>query len=413
MKRVTKRVAILLLLLALALCVTNSVKPKEAQATDNWSWTIICWDTYDGGVPVTDIYLRASYNGAAQYDFRLGPGGCIDAMRWRAGSTYHLLSPTSVGEHVDRVIQWGFWGADLYDPHDGLVDQQNYFNINLAGSHGRGIPADSFVAANEIFTPTMSVVVNGNVVDVYSVPQDPWWQAHVPNQAGKIACLTRYEMVGYGALKMRRVIRVCEATSPNHDSEDPFEMNIRAWTPFMKSAETFTAIAYEMNTSGQPVNPVYSGNITSNQLMSSTNGYAVVFNGQNPYSMPAVGFVFGNDTPVRYTGSGGNAWLNVHEWDTGICPIPVLKVYDCPPGSIVDQTYFIVARPVCCVSLRNMVVNLASQVPPMTIYGPDYDYDDQDPTEDELLDILDDFDDILNTNPTAAMRTRHLGNLLP
>ena len=411
MKRTMKRVAILLLLLGITLGVTASVKPKEATAA-GWTWSCYTYTYYEGDVQVKDIWMRAWYNGVGLYDFRLGPGGCIDMMRWVPASCRPLISPTSVGEHVDRVVQWCFWSDELLDPHAGLANQQNWFNINQAGSHGRDIPADGFVAANEIFTPTMSVVINGSTVDVYSVPQDPWWQAHVPNQAGKIASLTRYEMQSLGTLKVRRVIRTCEATSPNHDPDDPYDLRFEAWTPFKKSADTFTAIALEMNASGQPVNPAYSGNITSNQLMSSTNGYAVVFNGQNPYSMPAVGFVFGNDTPVRYTGSGGNAWLNVHEWDTGICPIPVLKVYDCPPGSIVDQTYFIVARPVCCVSLRNMVVNLASQVPPMTIYGPDYDYDDQDPTEDELLDILDDFDDILNTNPTAAMRTRHLGNLL-
>ena len=454
MKRVTKRVVILLLLLGLAFCVTTSVKPKQAEATVGWSW----WFSTPNG----DIWMRSLYNDAVKIDYRVGAGGCINFVRWVPHNWQPLLADSSKGEHVDRVIQWCFWGLcdplvaspanpeteQMYDyheeliPYDGTVHRCG-FNMNQAGSHGRDDLADPYVAGGDIFAPSMNVTFNNTtkVVEVYTVQQDNWWQIHNDNQSGKIAAYIRYEGMSYGVLKVRRVVLVPDVDGDDDDLVSPnynpavdatFNLGLDLWTPLLWSDDAFNAATILLESNGVPsTSSSYSfvaQFAAQNFVVGSTNGYGVAYQ-LDEVGMPHFAIVFGKNNALAisdqnglpYNGTGGGiVYHTVFNSGSGTHPDnspdkliiidPTLTIQECKPGVLIDQTFFIVGYHCTSPSYKNLLDNLvtnnSSALQPK-VYAPNANLPGDLATIKASL--------IANraVDATPTMRTEHLGNLLP
>lgn len=393
-----QQVALAQFALSALLCLTVSNR-----CAAQWSWNM----NNDG----TNIWLQSTHNGQAMFDYQLGAGGAIGAMRDNQNSNQALLAQSYAGEATDRIIQSTAWSQNIQNDIE-KSGYQYYDRFNLTqGGTGSGM-----------FAPTMQVMVNpsANTVDVYSVARDQWLTAQQPHIQSQFSSLTRYEMKDNGVLGVRRVIRVGDVTL--HGSPTEFEqLYLEAWTPFRQKG-IFDSMTRSIDAVGN-IDPNYSYKGDGSFPMypgwrvEDTEGYAVVYKAKKPEENTAVGVVFGKEQ-VEYVGfDGDNAnndrfVLNSMGWDfgsdEGIAVLPGIefnrKDLDNPvlAGSIIDQSFNIVPRHALDGELAGLLTDLVGETPAPILYSPDYSFSG------ELAGIVAQ----LNTNLTlTGARTNQLGGM--
>jgi hypothetical protein len=342
--------------LGLLLCLLATRLPAE------WSWA----QRSDG----TDLWLTASQDGTARFDLRLGAAGSIAELKYLPAANQDLLANPYGNNDTDRVVQWTLW-SDSYSAVSGGVSEP--FNEDLAGS-GDGT-----------FSPTIAVQPAGQLVDVYSVPQDQWDRSLDAAMQARYSALTRYEMLPNGVLKVRRVVLTGDISN-QPDGGRSYDVYFEEWNPFKVNDATFNAFALSLDNAGNP-DWWYQAdyNIPYYQYLPATNsfGYAVIYQESAWQTMPVIGIVFGTkelnvapDSELAMT--SGRHVFNSMGWgedtpdDQGIALLPALQLFDVPSQSVIDYTYYLVLRPGADAALKSDLESLSASAPAPALYGPNH-----------------------------------------
>jgi len=372
----------------LLLCLLAGRLPAQ------WAWT--------QGADGTDVWLTATQDGTALFDLRVGAAGAISQLNYRPNHSQDLLANPYGDNDTDRVIQWTLW-SDTYAAVSDTGPEP--FNEDLAGS-GDGT-----------FSPTVAVNSTGQVLDVYSVPQDQWDRALNGVMQARYSSLTRYEMLPDGVLKVRRVV-LTGAIANEPDGGSRYDVYFEEWNPFRVDGNSFDAFALSLDAGGIPDWWYQAGdNIPYYQYLPATNsfGYAVIYQAAAWQTMPVIGVVFGaKDLSVasdaELVNTSGRHVFNSMGWgagtpeDQGIALLPALQLFDVPSGSVIDTTYYLVLRPFADAALKSELESLAASAPAPSLYGPSHAFSG------ELGGIV----ATLNRNLNASgIRTDHLASLLP
>ena len=318
-----------------------------------WNWRI--------GDKGEDVWLYAGLDGTLAYSFKIGAGGAIAAMNEEWGGTRPLLSPSFQGEHTDRIIQWTAWSNDITHEVSGLPKLEWRFNVTQGGCF------------DGTLSPVMEVAIDRHLqrIDVYSVPQEQWKTQQREAMQCKLSSLTRYELLPEGVLKIRRVMRI-GPVKLNGTITKFGHLYIEAWTPFLRSPETFDAVSTEVDEEGQVSKGFKTGKEFSNYPhidVTTTSGYAVAYCQDHAEQKTAVGLVFGK-RQIEAAQSGNIHQLNLMQWDDGIGILPAVTVRDVEPGSIIEQTLYVVARKGLGRNMRDVLMSLATKIPPPRILRP-------------------------------------------
>ena len=331
-----------------------------ARAAAAWSWT--------QHRDASDLWLTASRDGAELFDLRLGAGGSIAELRYHPSDDQELLANPYGDNDTDRVIQWTLW-SDTYAAESGGVSEP--FNEDLAGS------------GDNAFSPAIAVKSGHTVVEVYAVPQDQWDQSLNSAMQARYSCLTRYEMLPDGVLKVRRVV-LTGAIAHETDGGGVYDVYFEEWSPFKVGENLFDAYALSLDSAGAP-NWWYRANynIPYYQYLpvKDSFGYAMIYHESGLQTMPVIGVVFGTQELRIVSGAGASAPVGRHVFnsmgwgsetpdDQGIALLPALEMFNVPSQSVIDYTYYFVLRPHADASLKPELEALAAAAPAPVLYGP-------------------------------------------
>lgn len=393
-----------------------------------------------------DLWIRTYYNGAAQFDFKIGGGGAISELRgfyYNQTQVYSLLAPPSCSESTDKVVQAVFWDNGIglrpdiktgwkEDPANNIhLYSLRLWNINQAGTANQETPGTCPATnATEIYSPVANVQAaylgNSVQVDVYSTPTDQWVPTVGKHMAGKVSMLTRYKVVGPGALMIRRVMLLGETTYEGLVFTKPNQYTINANNPLRLFDGTYYPYGYEtasiaFDSTGAPTQDALT--TATGYALTAENipsGYVVAHRaGSAASTSPTMGVVFGNKAMKGYDAglakNYGNYYVNVTQasnahalyvtpeirWDkaaTGGTAWPQQPVF----GGIVDQYQLLFPGPGLSSSLKSDLDYYADKVPGPKYFGPcSVPYLD----EPGVKDIA----GILQANmKRAGMRTQHL-----
>jgi hypothetical protein len=337
----------------LMVAVSTSASMAEEIRAVGWTWEI--------NGKGDDLRLDASLDGSLAYSYRIGAGGAIVAMNEGTAGARPLLSPSFQGEHTDRIIQWTAWSDDITHEVSTLPKFEWRFNITQGGCF------------DGTLSPVIKVVIDRphQMLDVYSVPQDQWKTEQRQAMQCKLPSLTRYELLPGGVLKIRRVIRIGPITLDGRSAKFS-QLYVEAWTPFLRSPETFDAVATEIDDEGHISKGFKTGKEFRNypQIdVTTTAGYAVVYDHNHPDQKTAVGIVFGK-RQIDQSRKGNVYKLNLMQWENGIAILPAMTMKDVETGSIVEQTLYLVARKSVGRDIRDVLIDYTNQAQPPRILNP-------------------------------------------
>ncbi|MFI5534054.1 hypothetical protein ACIA8O_36495 [Kitasatospora sp. NPDC051853] len=348
----TRRSVLAVLAATVAAAVLPAVATAPpAAATTGWSWQLF---TYNG-----DVWQRSSYNGTAQFDFRLGAGGSIAEMRYCPAGYRALLSPSYAGEETDRVVQSVLWGMST-------ADKAHYYdrwNIDQAGN-----------MAGE-FTRTVAVEQpNATTTDVWTIADKQWIDGLTSRYAGSdtVPQLTRYTRLDNGALQIRRVVRIPKIVDGGVTQANQ-AFYLENWVPFMNSSDTFDALATSLDANGNPATwyPAASVPDYPETPVTGTTGYSVVFKQGATATSPNVAVV---QSTGNGTTSGTSATLthvrNSLPWVNGIGALPGVHITNSQTDSIIDYTVRIVPNGALNAAVAADLAAQVGQVPAPALYGP-------------------------------------------
>lgn len=303
-----------------------------------------------------------------QFNLRLGAAGSIAELEYGPNGGQDLLANPYGNNDTDRVVQWTLWSDSYSAISDGVSEP---FNEDLAGS-GDGT-----------FSPTVAVRSGRGFVDVYAVPQDQWDRTLDGSMQARYSCLTRYEMLPNGVLKVRRVV-LTGRVSNQADGGGVYDVYFEEWNPLKAGDGSFDAYALSLDSAGTP-DWWYRANynIPYYQYLPVENsfGYALAYSESALQTMPVIGVVFGTRELRIVSAPGVSAPLGRHVFnsmgwgsetpdDQGISLLPALEMFDVPSGSVIDYTYLLVLRPNADASLKSELETLAASVPAPVLYGP-------------------------------------------
>ncbi|MEU7746938.1 hypothetical protein [Nonomuraea sp. NPDC049158] len=347
------RRAVLASAAALPLIVAVATPATAAAKAKGWSWKLF----KDG----TDVWQRNYWNGGEQFDFRLGGGGCVPQMRHCPSGYRALLSPTYEGEETDRVMQAVLWGLNV-EAATNVLDRR--WNVNQAGTRPGA------------YQRTVRVErTNSTTTDVWTIADRQWYAELVADFAGSDAVpqLTRYTRLAGGALEIRRVIRLPKVVNAGTTVAD-VEFYLENWLPFLRSTDTFTALAMRLDANGDPSEwyrageniPYYPWTPTG-----GTSGYAMVFKEGAHRTTPNVAVVFSKNPGTKYATSA--VFENVRnsmDWDTGIGVLPGAHITGGEAGSILDYTIRIAPNGGTTAGLVTDLNAQVAAIRPPALYGP-------------------------------------------
>ncbi|SDT08557.1 hypothetical protein SAMN05216371_1255 [Streptomyces sp. TLI_053] len=324
-----------------------------AAATTGWTWQAF---TYNG-----DFWQRSSYNGVAQFDYRLGAGGSIAEMRYCPAGYRALLSPSYAGEETDRVVQSVLWGMDTA-PKERYYDR---WNIDQAGNMAGA------------FTRTIAVEQpNATTTDVWTVADLQWISGLTGRFAGSdtVPQLTRYTRLDNGALQIRRVLRIPKIVD-NGATLTNQAFYLENWVPFMRSSDTFDALATSLNADGSPGTwyPAASVPDYPETPVAGTTGYSVVFKQGATTAGPNVAVVQSTGAGQKFgTAAALTPVRNSLPWSNGIGALPGVHITNSQTDSIIDFTVRIVPNGTLNAAVAAGLADQVNQVPAPTLYGPGY-----------------------------------------
>jgi hypothetical protein len=280
-----------------------------------------------------DIWLEFQGPNHDSYRARIATGGAIGNLQ--NGQGIELLSPSFRNEKTDRIIQWTWWSGSLATALPELQPFERRFNVTQGGDFSGRL------------SPTVTVDLAPNGIDVYSRSIDNWLPVQQRHLRGGFSALTRYRIVGPGLLLVRRVLLVGRVELDGVEGSLN-KSYLEGWTPVNRSV--YNAYALGISSGGQP-NWWYSAgnNIPTypNTPVTETNGYAMAYRADQTSDHEVFGIVFGKKHPETCSSSGVTqtehdvALLNSMTWDTGFGILPAVSLNDIEKGDLVDISYAI------------------------------------------------------------------------
>jgi autotransporter-associated beta strand protein len=353
-------------------------------AQTNWNQAI------SPGAPLpSDITLTSVTGGANQFELTTGAGGSLVRIRsLQAGNKDVMPSGTSI---MEPNFHWGLTAGTALDDGDPATDDR--FHLRQTGGSGQRL------------APVMQVerdFASGRV-DVHAVARDQWsphLRAAVASQASHF---TRYETLADGSIKVRRIIRFCEASvngAPLDVSAPYFEETL----PF--HAGNFNRLAERLTSTGSPRDVYTQGsNIPQDAAtdVSSTNGYVVIYNNANAFNATVVGVVFGK----TQTAAPNQMIVNYSDDSTRVSVRPGIRLFDAHPGAILDFTYHLVPGYALNATFASRINTLVAATPAPVVYPPGHDFTG------ELAAIVQRLNDNLSLTGTRTDRLGHDVTPLP
>ncbi len=328
-------------------CVLFLAIATSANAQTTWSSSV------SPGSPFpSDLWLTSTKSGQNQFDLALGAGGSIVRMRASVESSKEIIPTGSTITGVNT--QWGLMGPVALD--DGNAATDDRFYICQAGTSKQRV------------APVMQIEKNATTqaVDVYSVAQDQW-ATHLQSAVqSKFSGLVRYEPMSDGSIKVRRVIRIGDATVNGVplDISAPYFENMHTF-----HVSNFNALAASLTPSGALGEYYHQGsNIPQNAQtdITQTSGYAVIYNRDDIVNRAAVGVVFGKTQMA----SPNQCVVNYSDSTSAISVRPGIRLYNATPGSILDVTYYLVPGYGINAALYSRLTTLVAATPPPVLYPP-------------------------------------------
>ena len=322
------------------------------QRPARWKWSML----HQGD----DVRLECSSGAKIGYSFTIGAGGGISAIDDLDSKPQSLLAPTFKGEHTDRIVQWTAWCDDIVSDIKTAAPSAGRFNITQGGD------------VEGSFATIVDVVPDekNHRLDVFAVPQEQWKVEQQKEIHCRLSCLTRYDLLPEGVLKISRFIRIGKVTL--HGKPTRFNrLYVEGWTPFLRSPKAFDAVATGLDGNGVPTRSYATGKAFPyypNIDATASAGYAVAFNDKHPKGT-ALGVVFGSKPPTP-AGKQNQCLLNLMEWDDGVAILPGVVFHDVEQGSIVEQTIYLLARPGLSKEMRDLLTATAASASPPTLHAP-------------------------------------------
>jgi hypothetical protein len=297
-----------------------------------------------------DLFLRQLSDGAPEFDFYLGGGGCIQSINSAQGNLLSSSDPAAslTGDEVGQLL---CWCLDISTPPiTGVPDTR--WNINQAGD-----------TAGQ-FQPI--VVVNysqtNQTLDVWSVGAWQWFSQLQAFLSGNVPLLTRYQLLPNGVLGIRRVLISPYARSNAYDF---FLQNYLPLNPL------FSTVAYRFDQNNKAdvhFDPVPGPGISRNTPAST--GFCVT--GDPAVGQAQIAQVWGTAAPLNNTGA-----VVTTSFQSGATPeyvesTPQLDINPCLPGTVIDWTMYVIARPPGS-DPSELVATIGSclaTIPPPAIYAP-------------------------------------------
>jgi len=288
---------------------------------------------------------------------------------------------------------------------------------------------------SNIFSPTVTVqaanIGNTVQVDVYSVPENQWLDTVENHMAGRVSMLTRYKVVGHGALMIRRVMMLGELF--HEGAVQPYmDLAITSWNPFIQSTSSYPygvdKFSLALDSSGLPTDG--AGSTATNfpvggkfdKTNDMTPGYVVLYNSAQISTGSALGIAFGTQgikARVAQTSTAfGNYYVNPQyffnqfltlttdlKWYQAQSPGAAGITYYQPlAGSIIDQYQLVIPTEGMNAGFKSRLELDTALIPAPNLYCPDALVDGGD-----LATIV----DRLRTNmKRSGSRTQHLRDLV-
>lgn len=359
----------------------------SASSMAGWTWQLL--------TPGSDIWMRNYYNGVAQFDFRLGAGGCVPQMRYAPNNFQALLAP-QLGTETDRVMQAVLWGLNVVAADPNPADRR--WNVNQAGNR-----VGQFTRVVAVQQPTAATT------DVYTIADRQWYPGLQDDYAGSdtVPQLTRYTRMAGGVLHIRRVVRLPRVVNGGVVVNNA-QFYLENWLPFMRSSQVFSALALGLDGSGAPnwwyragFNiPDYPWTPTAN-----TNGYAVVYKEGAHFTTRVVGVTFSQSAGQTFSTSATmENVLNSLDRNDAIMILPGVRITGTQAGSILDYSFRIVTSPFSNVAFVAKLQSHSNGIQQPALYGPSY------PFTGALANIVNTLRNLVNSG--AGTRTNHLAPLL-
>jgi hypothetical protein len=305
------------------------------------------------------LWMRSFYQGAAQFDWRIGGGGALSELR-DAQAGYERLLAESPHNMTDRIIQWVLWGKDIQlDP----ADRNTRMDVNQAGNY------------ENVFAPVMTVssstAAGHCLVTVRSNPKNQWFNRHDARLHANLSAITNYDFGG-GVLTINRYVLVNRLMK---DGRDILASNIyfEGWSTFRGyesySPRGFDRLVLRFNNAGTPVHWYrHNQNVPAypKTPLSATAGYATVINPALGTGYPSMSLIFGTaaDTP------GIKRMLNFMDFTSGIGILPAVEGDRVPVGSMITQQLKVYMTRGVYPLLDAQLRNLSDSIAPAQIYGP-------------------------------------------
>lgn len=351
-----------------------------------WTWRIVEDE-------MNNLWMRSYLGGVAQFDYRVGAGGCIAEMRACYLGNEQLLCPTWVNSAYhdrDNVLMWVMWAGATIDGASDEEDSNSWkkrWNVNQAGGH------DGFAPVSEV---VVDVTLQGGVIEVFSQSDEQFivgYDDTFRSTQGPdwVSQHVRYDLLDKGVLKIthtsviptihRNNIIVHRGTAPGQNYHYAY---FEKWSTFFAAPNgRFNGLARKLTENGSPDQWFQFGqNMPSYQdePLSTTSGYAVAFQvgGYASGEWPVVGVVSGTKDMevVGAAAASAEAYQNFFEWigagELGyVAILPACNLELPMHGSVVVYETYLLARASSDGEFVKDLNFYSEKVTPPRVYGPE------------------------------------------
>ena len=283
-----------------------------------------------------DIWLKTLYKKQPQFDFRIGAGGSLAEIRQLKGKKPQALLATSpYGRLADQQVQWSLAAEKLVRKLPGVPASGWTYQVAQGLGYDNG------------YAPTVAVLVNedGCQVDIYATPKEQYrpeqrgvWQGSFPN-------LTRYRVIGPGALAVRQVLRVSGAKA---DGKLTALENVRLQTSIPLIKPQFNQIGLGLDIHHQPKRSYRIGAsfpAFADWSQDKSDPLLLAYDSKSLSERAALIVGSSSQPPCRQTASGCNDYgelrLNLFEATGTLTLLPATLLPTLNTGDMVDQSYLL------------------------------------------------------------------------
>lgn len=281
-----------------------------------------------------DIWLRTHYQGQPQFDFRIGAGGSLAEIRQLKGKKpLAMLATSPYGRLADQQLQWTLAAESLTRKLPGVPASGWVYQVAQGLTHDNG-PA-----------PTVAALVSdsGCQVDVYATPKEQYRPEHRTVWSGSFPTLTRYKVIGPGALAIRQVLRVSGAKV---EGRLVTLKNIRLQTSLPLLKPQFNSVGLGLDNQHTPLRSYRIGPsfpAFADWPQDKAHPLLLAYDGKSLSDRPAVAVGTSSQKPCKQDADGcngefGELRLNLFEATGALTLLPTTQLPQLNTGDMLDQT---------------------------------------------------------------------------